>query len=199
MIASVAQASSDSIGLIGCAKSGALRMQEARWCVTQSEVRGNHIVDKLQPLRLNPAYISARDFALLEALPIQPRTAQWLRWRVVGKGLASEHDAQAHPNRSRQRWMRVNVRDALRRFSLQPFHNVVDSELTLASSIKGRGPKWRTRTLPNTGCLDSRLTPPEMTRSRAPGMRLPTGSSSANLARENATSTSAVSHVRGRQ
>ena len=60
-----------------------------------------------------------------------------------------------------------------RRYPTSPFHNVVLSDVTLASSISVRGPKWRTRILPNNRCSGSNVSPAEMTRSSDPGILVP--------------------------
>jgi hypothetical protein len=72
---------------------------------------------------------------------------------------------------------RWDTRRALldRRYPTSPFHIVVLFDVTLASSMSRRGPKCRTRMLPNNRSRGSNVTPAEITRSRAPGIRLPAG------------------------
>jgi len=45
------------------------------------------------------------------------------------------------------------------RYPSSPFQSVVPFDVTLASSINGRGPKWRTRRLPKSGWVGSIATP----------------------------------------
>src|SRR5258708_808982 len=68
---------------------------------------------------------------------------------------------------------------------------------TRLSSVSGRGPKYRSRQLPERRPAPSAVAPAETTPSIAPGIRSPAGPGSRNLAFEYETSASRWSHRAG--